>query len=124
MRDTSLYKDINQFTPTSRPYVTDAQAVYQGVINILRIFRNEIPFSNLGADLEEELFSLYDQGEANTLLLRITSIVEENDSRVSVDTSLSEIKLVPDENRMELILVFGIDGIEGEQFQIVESIQV
>jgi hypothetical protein len=124
MRDTSLYKDINQFSPTRTPYVTDAQAVYQSVINVLRIFQNEIPFSNLGADPEEELFSLLGSGEANTLLLRISSIVEENDDRVSVDNSLSEIKLFPDENRMEIVLVFEIQGVDNEQFQIIESIQV
>lgn len=122
MRETAVYKDVNQFTPTKRPYSTDARAVYQSVINIIRMSFNAIPFSTLGVNLEEELFELYNQSDAEGLLVRLTAAIEERDSRVTIDASQSAIEIIPNTNRLKIDLIFEIEGIVDQQFAIQEEI--
>ena len=123
MRDTSIYKDINQFSPTIREYSTDARAIYQAVINLLRTPFSSIPFTNWGIDLEEELFELYNERDAQGLLFRIVSAISDQENRVIVDTSQSEVVLDFDNNRLSLILVFEIEGLSEGLFEIQEEIE-
>jgi hypothetical protein len=124
MREKALYKDINQFTPTVNPYAIDANAVFQSVINVVRTAFMEIPFSPKGVDLELYLFELYDQSEADTILIRLTSAIEGEEDRVAIDTTQSSIRFVEDRKALEISLVFEIEGIDNQKFEINESIPV
>lgn len=122
MREKSIYKDINQFTPDKAPYVTDAQSVFQSVINILRLSFNEIPFTQTGINLDEELFELYNDQRSQRLLTRLAEIVEDRENRVTIDLQQSDVDLIRDRNRLSINLVFQIEGIGDQKFELLEEI--
>jgi hypothetical protein len=124
MRDTSLYKDINQFSPTSREYSVNEMAVYQSIINILRTSFSSIPFTSWGADLEDELFELYDSANSRDLLLRISSGLSEEDNRVEVDIDASSLVFDAASNKLSIALIFQVEGIDGQKFEINETLSL
>lgn len=122
MRDTSIYKDLNQFSPTKRPFSTDARAVYQSIMNVIRVAFSSIPFTQWGYDLEEELFELYNNDDAQGLLLRLTSAIQDSERRVEFDMSQSNTVFLDTENSLRIMLVFNIEGIPDEKFEIDEVV--
>lgn len=122
MRDTSIYKDLNQFSPTKRPFSTDARAVYQSIMNVIRVAFNSIPFTQWGYDLEEELFELYNNDDAQGLLLRLTSAIQDSERRVEFDMSQSNAEFLDTENSLRIMLVFSIDGLGDQKFEIDEIV--
>jgi hypothetical protein len=122
MREIAIYKDINQFDPTTSPYRTDVRAVFQSILNIIRIQKTEIPFSTIGASLEDELFELYNIGNKDIIISDIAEAVRSVDQRVTIDLQSSDIQIIEQDNRMNIILVFSVDRIEGQIFQLIEPI--
>lgn len=122
MRDTSIYKDINQFSPTKRPYSLDERAVYQSVINIVRTSFNAIPFTSWGSSLEDQLFELYDERDAVGILMNITGAIEDFEPNVSFEISESSIEFLDTNHSLKIILVFTVEGLQGERFELNEVI--
>jgi phage baseplate assembly protein W len=117
-----IYKDINQFSPSVRPFATEAQAVYQSVFNLLRIRRGESVFRpERGIDLEAKLFDLDDDATEFEVLDLIVATVQDNEPRVKVDVAQSFVRFIDAEHRLELALVFEIQGLEGQFYRIEET---
>jgi len=120
---TVLYKDLNQFTPKIRDYSENAQAIYQSVYNIITTRKGERLFNPLfGVNLEDELFELNDAGTQERIKIAISSGISEFEPRVTVDFSQTKINIEEDTNTIQISIVFSINGIEGQQFQIIENI--
>lgn len=120
-----LYKDLNQFTPTSRPYSTEAQAVYQSVVNIILTSVGERVFSpTFGIELEDYLFELSDSVNSNALLTELANRINEIDQRVEIDTNVSQIVYNEADYSLRVNLIFNINGIDGQSFEIDEVVNL
>lgn len=120
-----LYKDLNQFTPTSRPYSTEAQAVYQSVVNIILTSVGERVFSpTFGIELEDYLFELSDSVNSNALLTELANRINEIDQRVEIDTNVSQITYNEADYSLRVNLIFNINGIDGQSFEIDEVVNL
>lgn len=120
-----LYKDLNQFSPTSKPYSTEAQAVYQSVVNIILTSVGERIFSpEYGVELEDYLFELNSDLDTNILLLNIADRINEIDPRVEIDTNVSEIVYNEADYSLKVNLIFNINGIDGQSFEIDEVVNL
>lgn len=119
-----LYKDINQFTPTSRPYSELERAVYQALYNIITTRPGEMLFDpEFGIDLEDELFELNDDQTRGRILSIITSAIEAYEPRVELDKNLSQVETDPDNYKIKVSIVFSIIGIDDRKYEIVETFE-
>lgn len=120
---TVLYKDLNQFTPRDREFSENARAIYQSVYNILttrqgeRLFRPEF-----GINLEDELFELNDPITQERIRTVIASGIEQFEPRVTLDYGQTQIIVDEDSNKIEVSIVFSINGLDEQSFQIIETI--
>lgn len=115
-----VYKDINQFNPTTlgKSFRYDADAVYQAVVNILHTRKGERVFNpEFGLDLEDYLFELSDEGTEASVLSEINTQLKIYEPRVTVDFERSTVS-VSDRNKLNVDLIFTINGVDGELFQI------
>ena len=120
----TLYKDLNQFNPTDREYSLNERAVYQSIINILQTRRGERLFSpNFGVDLDSYIFDTMDNTTEQLVMQEIGSSIESTDNRILVDYDKSEVRAKGDTNVLELLLVFELEGVEGQTFQLIEQIR-
>lgn len=119
----AIYSDLNSINPTQKPLVEDFQSVYQALIILFNTRPGEILFDpEYGIDLEEELFELMDESSADEVYNRIFNAVERYEPRAIIDNSTSKVVAVPDENRFELTLQFGIEGLSSTQkFELIGS---
>ena len=119
-----LYKDLNQFTPTSRPYSELERAVYQALYNILTTRPGELLFDpNFGVELEDELFELNDEQTRSRILSTLTSAIEEYEPRVVLDKNLSQVETDADNYKIKVSIVFSIIGIEDRKYEIIETFE-
>lgn len=117
----ALYKDLNQFTPQTRQFSEDARAVYQSVYNIISTRKGERLFNvNFGINLEDELFELNDEETQDRIKTAISSGISEYEPRVTLDLNATKIEVNEDSYQIQVTIVFSIQGIEGQTFQIVE----
>lgn len=123
---TKLYKDFNQFSPNKQGFVYNENAVYQSIINIISVIKGEILFNfDFSMNLEEFLFELdSDTPSSETLLGSLVSAIEGFDNRITININQSEVVLKPDDNKLSISLVFGIQGFDGQNFEIQEDIEV
>ena len=120
----ALYKDLNEFTPTSREYSEEERAVYQSVINIINTRPGERLFQpNFGVDLSEFLFETVSDTSEIAILNAVGTAIEQFDNRVEMDFEQSEVRLTADENSLELKLVFSILGVGNQTYQLIEAIR-
>jgi phage baseplate assembly protein W len=121
---TTLYKDINQFNPTDREYSHDERAVYQAVVNIIQTRTGERLFRpDFGVDIDSYLFETMDANTEQAVLTIIASAVERFENRVSIDFAKSEVRAKAETNELEIKLVFDIEGIDDQSYQLIESIR-
>jgi len=117
-----LYSDINSITPKVQPLLTDVEAIFQSIFNILETTKGEVLFfPEDGIDLEDELFELMDDTAELRILNQVTDAVEDNEPRVEIDFAQTEVIAKPDDNEFELILVFNIPAFDLQNLQIVKS---
>jgi phage baseplate assembly protein W len=123
MRDFRLYRDVNQFNPTTRGYSDEERAVFQAVINIIQTRKGERMYDpNFGVDIEDFLFETMDAESESAILAMVGSAIEEFEPRVEILYNISKVTSKPDDYKFELLLFFEIQGIEGQQYRIIESI--
>ena len=120
----TLYKDLNQFNPTDREYSLNERAVYQSIINILQTRRGERLFNpDFGVDLDNYIFDTMDNTTEQLVMQEIGSSIENTDKRILVDYDKSEVRAKGDTNSLELLLVFELEGVEGQTYQLIEQIK-
>jgi len=114
-----LWKDLNEFSPTLTPTVSNVDTIKQNIFNLFstkpkeRIFRPDY-----GLNVEDWLFT---PAQPATLILKNTMIetINRYEPRIAVDFSKSSI--VPDvsNHSFSITIVFYLVGDENsEQFQI------
>lgn len=111
-----IYSDINQFSPTLKPLLTDIQSVYQSLYNLFNTRVGEKLFTRFGLDIEDTLFEPADELSSLDLFRIITDGIEEFEPRVEVNFTDTKITPIPDQNKFEVDLVFSIQGIDGQSF--------
>jgi phage baseplate assembly protein W len=124
MIKTQLYKDINQFSPADREYSLNERAVYQSVINILQTRKGErLFYPDFGVEIDEYLFENVTGGLEGSILTQIATTIERIENRVRISYPDSEIRIDADNHVLEIKLVFTIQGIEEQTYQLIEAIR-
>ena len=119
-----VYKDLNQFSPNTVGYVENAQAVYQAVYNVLTTRKGErLFYPEFGILLEDELFELNDEVTQSRVKNLIKIALEEFEPRVNLDFNASIVEPDADKGLLKVSLIFSIEGIEGQLFEITETLQ-
>lgn len=118
-----MYKDINVYSPTTKPEVVDITSVQQSLLNLIFTRPGERPFNvDYGINVEAMLFDLADDTTALALYNEIVAKVKFFEPRVKLNTSLTEVTADLDNNAINVKLVFEILGFEGTQYEIAEAI--
>jgi phage baseplate assembly protein W len=118
-----LYKDLNQFSPTDREFSENARAIYQSVFNIITTRKGERLFNpEFGVNLEDELFELNDTVSQESIKDAIATGISVFEPRVSIDRAQTQIFIDEDNHKIEVSIVFSIEGLGDQTFQIIENI--
>jgi phage baseplate assembly protein W len=118
-----LYKDLNQFSPNNIQFVENGQSIYQSLYNIITTRRDERLFNpTFGIDLEDELFELNDVVTQERIKTVIAAGIEQFEPRVTLDYSKTQVAVDEDSNKIEVSIVFSINGLSDQSFQIIETI--
>lgn len=114
----AIYRDLNCFTPTTRPMLLDVECIYQALFNIFNTRPGEVPFSpEFGVDLEDELFEIIDDVTAFAVYGKVIRAVQRWERRASLDTALSTVVPFPDDNKYEITLYFRVNGLSNQVFE-------
>ena len=118
-----IYSDLNGFNPTDAPLLTDIQVIYQSLFNILNTRPGERLFEpEFGLGLESSLFELNDAILTLSVMQNLVSSVQNFEQRVVVDTQNTTITRVTGKNELDLSLIFQINGIPSQSFQLVGTL--
>lgn len=113
----AIYSDLNEKKITGT-LVTDIQAIYQSIYNILNTIPGERLFlPEFGANLEGLLFELINDLTAFSILNEITNAINRWEPRVSIDYSQSSVIPVPAEFKYDAVIAFRIKGLSNQIFQ-------
>lgn len=102
-----IYSDLNPYDPLENILLTNIEAIYISIHQILdtnegeRLFRPEF-----GANLDSLLFEIIDKITATKLYKRIVDSVEVEDSRISFDYANTSIVPSHDGKSYDVNLVF------------------
>jgi phage baseplate assembly protein W len=114
-----LYNSINQENPREKPILTDVEAVKQSGFNILNTDRGERFFRpDIGADLEDPIFSLLPKDEQDSGSFKLAHIAElaikRHEPRLIVDLGKTRVAYLYHENAYDLILAYKVLGLSRE----------
>ena len=115
-----LYSDLNTYDPTTKPLLEDIESIYQSIDAII----NSQPFEILfdpefpGESLDDSLFELIDDISAVDVYRVVTSMIERNEPRVTIDDSNTSVTPDPDNNRYYLRMVFSVKGFGGQKYEM------
>jgi phage baseplate assembly protein W len=116
-----LYSDLNTYTPTDKPLVEDLEAIHQSINTIISTRKGERMFlPEFGLDIDEYLFDLMDELTLVKLMDSVVFAIETYEPRVSIDMGKTTIKTYPDEHKIDIHLVYNINGL-GDQLFSSES---
>lgn len=121
----NLYSDINTFTPTKKSMLFDIESIYQSLMTLLDINLGELYFDKIdfGTSLENSLFELATSGTVSQILNDVINLIENNESRVSMDLGNTTIDVDMVNHRIAMKLVFNIVGLSNERFVLVKNFQ-
>jgi phage baseplate assembly protein W len=77
-----------------------------------------------GVDLDSYLFDTMDSNTEQSVLTVLGAAVENFENRVTIDYKNSEVRAKPETNELEIKLVFDIEGITEQSYQLIEAIRV
>lgn len=122
LRDNSIYSDVSQHGVENDAIVRDVNSVRQALNNLLDTLRGERLFNNNGLNPKNQLFELGTGSEAQDFLSELVRELNNQEPRVVVD--LAKTTIIPDydNNRNELRIVFSLEGLETETFELIRSI--
>ena len=117
-----IYSDVNSINPKDKPLLTDVEAIYQSLFNILDTTKGEVLFfPEDGIDLEDELFELMDDTAELRILGQIIDAIEANEPRVAIDFQGTKVTANESENEFSLFLKFDIPGFDLQNLELVKS---
>ncbi len=112
-----LYSDLNTYTPTDKALVEDLTSINQSIQAILATRKGERYFNpEFGLDIDEYLFDLMDELSIIKLMDSVVYAVEAFEPRVEVDRSQTAVNPYPDENKVDITLVYNIKGLGDQLF--------
>jgi len=118
----ALYSDLNALSPTEEELVFDENAIHLAITNILNTFTNERLFNpSFGNGLNEILFEQIDDLTALEILNALKIAIDRFESRVTLNTSMTEINPIPDENKYEITLVMDLVGASEDSPLVFEG---
>ena len=107
------YKDISisfEKNPVTNDIISknNDNAVIQSVKNLVKIGRNEVPYTRLGTGLRDLLFQPIDAITASKIEDEIITTIEAHEPRVT----LAQVRVIgiPDKNEYEVNIIFSIDN--------------
>lgn len=119
-----IYSDLNQYTPTQKPFVEDVEAVCQSIHNILNTRTTERIFNpEFGSELEDLLFEPMDDITTFRIYRFVVSAIERWDPRVTLNHAQSKVTPFPDDHRYDVFLAFEIEGFGEENFELVGELR-
>jgi len=115
----AVYSDLNREPCYGEaPLVTDIEAIYQSIDNILSTKKGERLFlPEFYADLENLLFEPVDDITSMRILDAVLDAIERWEPRVQLLYPHCEVNPLPDDNAYEVVLVFRVVGLEGQTFE-------
>ncbi len=119
-----FYKDINVYSPTTRPEIIDVEAIQQSVRNLIFTRPGERLFNiEYGVEIEGLLFELMDDTTHLQLFNELNEKIRTYEPRVTLDTAKSEVVTDVDNNSLSIKLVFEIEGFDGGLFEVTEVLR-
>lgn len=119
-----FYKDINTYSPQTKPDVIDAEAIKQSVKNLIFTRPGERLFNiDYGINSEGLLFELMYENTASELLNELSEKISAYEPRVSFNLGLSSVNADYDSNSLSINLHFEIEGFEGKLFEVTETLK-
>lgn len=106
----SFYSDLNYLKPQKGEILEDVDAIYQSIYSILgtkpgsRLFR-----PTWGGNLSRYLFEPCDELTADSMLYDISQTLQD-EPRIKLDETKTNITPVPEKNEFQICLVFIILG--------------
>jgi hypothetical protein len=110
----AIYSDLNSVTPTTTRslILVDAEAVYQWLYNLFNTEVGEVPFSDFGFILPDQVWELITTDSALLVYDAVVTSVTRWITQVQVDTALTTVTPLPDINTYDCDLVFDLQGVD------------
>lgn len=118
-------KDVNFYTPKSKPIVTDGEVGRQEIALLLNTIPTEKPFdSNYGVDLDAYLYDIISSAEANAMYNEIVEKVKLYVKTVRLDESRSSVTVTDDLNGYQIYLVFRLINADenGDNYIVTKEV--
>lgn len=107
-----LYRDVNQSLDTN--YMTDADAVFQSILNILRTKKRTRLFnSEFGSRVEELLFEPMDVTTELAIYAEVVDSIKQWEPRAILDEGKSNVVADYENHVYWVDLVFRVKGLTG-----------
>lgn len=120
-----LLKDVNYFTPKSKPIITDGEVARQEIYLLLNTIPSEKPFdSNYGVDLQSYLFDIVSNGSADALYFEIVDKIKTYVSSIVLDESRSDVDVNDDLNGYDISIVFKLINADenGDNYIVTKKV--
>jgi phage baseplate assembly protein W len=118
-------KDVNFYTPKSKPEVSDGEVARQEIALLLNTVPKEKPFdSNYGVDLESYLFDLITTANANNLYFEISDKVKTYVKTVNLDVTRSSVRVNSSQDGYDINLIFKLKNApdDGSSYKVTKNI--
>ena len=115
-----LYSDLNTYEPTEEPLLEDVESIYQSIDSIINSQMYEILFDPEypGESLDDSLFDLIDDISSVEVFRVVTSLIERNEPRVTIDDARTSVTPDPDNHQYQLRMVFQIKGFGSQKYEM------
>lgn len=118
-------KDINFYTPKSKPIVTDGEVARQEIALLLNTVPSEKPFdSNYGVDIESFLFDFITTANANSLYFEIVNKIKTYVKSVSLDQGRSFVSPNASQDGYDMAFVFKLKNTndDGTFYKVTKKV--
>lgn len=113
----SIYSDLNQQDPLNDVKLTDLEAIYQSIDNIIFTEKGERMFlPEFGTSLAEHIFDPMTRAHASRILYDVVASIREWEPRVLVLRNKSSVQTNPDSHKVVLEIVFVIKGLDRTEY--------
>ena len=113
----AIYSDINQYEPIAKETVVDIETIYQSIDNIFSTNVGDRVFNRIGSELEELLHEPMDEDTEFEIYSYVIHAIEKWEPRVRLNYGQCTITANYDEQRYDVVLMFEVVGLEGQDFK-------
>ena len=121
---TFIYRDVNEHTPTSKPFVEDLESVQQSITNILATKPGERLFKpEFGIDLEKYLFTIMSESTTFAIFDEIIVSIGRWEPRIKILYPESYVQPDYDNNTYDIFLTFVFRNRNDKRFNYVGKLK-